>query len=321
MWGEWTFEPSKSRWFVKTKARNTASRIFFEKYSDYLVHPTIGFAVISARYNVGPYTFSYDSAAEGKDIAWSNDDHSLKHAVITHHITSTRPLVDWALGTDVYTPSGLTASLAGATSTPPTVAAAVTAWKPVVDLNMVVANIQNCNYTAASEQLRIKDIISLQGEIPKYRYTSPFGMRHISGFGIGFHQGVDIGAPEGTNMYAPFDTKVYDAGNGGSLGNFVGLVAPDGGFLRFGHMSRVVVRAGQVLRKGDLIGTVGNTGHSKGAHLHLDWQPAAATFNMLPALDLKAMRDFPAASFAKHNKFRPAEWIVPLRYIFYKEGL
>ncbi len=85
-----------------------------------------------------------------------------------------------------------------------------------------------------------------------------------------FHPGIDISADYGTPVYATADGRVASAAYSGNYGN---LVVIDHGFgiaTRYGHLSRFAVRAGQVVKRGDLIGYVGSTGRSTSPHLHYE---------------------------------------------------
>lgn len=85
-----------------------------------------------------------------------------------------------------------------------------------------------------------------------------------------FHPGIDISADRGTPVYAPADGTVESASYSGNYGN---LVVIDHGFgiaTRYGHLSRFGVRAGQVVKRGDLVGYVGSTGRSTSPHLHYE---------------------------------------------------
>lgn len=85
-----------------------------------------------------------------------------------------------------------------------------------------------------------------------------------------FHPGIDISADYGSPVYATADGRVESAAYSGNYGN---LVVIDHGFgitTRYGHLSRFAVRAGQTVKRGDLIGYVGSTGRSTSAHLHYE---------------------------------------------------
>lgn len=104
----------------------------------------------------------------------------------------------------------------------------------------------------------------------KYGVTSGFGTRkHPITRVTKLHDGIDYGAPSGTPIYATHSGKIISAGSGGSAwGNQV-LIAGSGGITtRYAHQSRVAVRSGQQVTKGQLIGYVGSTGYATGPHLH-----------------------------------------------------
>lgn len=88
------------------------------------------------------------------------------------------------------------------------------------------------------------------------------------------HPGVDIAAPAGTPIVAPDDGTIKYAGWGNSAGNLVELVTSDGVKHRFMHLSKIDVRTGASVKKGQPLGAVGNTGFSKGNHLH--WEKYAS---------------------------------------------
>ena len=96
-------------------------------------------------------------------------------------------------------------------------------------------------------------------------FTSPFGQRWGR-----LHAGIDIGAPEGTPIRAAMSGKVVVAGWTGGYGNYTCI--QHGGALStcYGHQSRYATSVGANVSKGDLIGYVGNTGNSTGAHLHFE---------------------------------------------------
>ncbi|HEY5999093.1 MAG TPA: M23 family metallopeptidase [bacterium] len=84
------------------------------------------------------------------------------------------------------------------------------------------------------------------------------------------HRGLDISSPLGTSIVAPADGLVTAVGREAELGNMVSLEHGYGLQTRYGHASRVLVRAGQQVRRGQMIALVGNTGKSTGPHLHYE---------------------------------------------------
>jgi murein DD-endopeptidase MepM/ murein hydrolase activator NlpD len=103
------------------------------------------------------------------------------------------------------------------------------------------------------------------------RVTSRFGMRFdpLVG-GHRMHSGVDLAAAEGTPVTAPQDGIVSFSNWSGGYGLLVAVEHASGVQTRFGHLSRVAVRPGQQVRKGQVLGLVGSTGRSTGPHLHYE---------------------------------------------------
>jgi murein DD-endopeptidase MepM/ murein hydrolase activator NlpD len=101
--------------------------------------------------------------------------------------------------------------------------------------------------------------------------TSGFGYRADPvTHGRGNHQGIDIAAAYGLPVHASGDGIVLQAGEQGGLGKAVFLAHGYGMTTRYGHMSAITVRPGQRVKRGDVIGKVGNTGRSTGPHLHYE---------------------------------------------------
>jgi murein DD-endopeptidase MepM/ murein hydrolase activator NlpD len=98
-----------------------------------------------------------------------------------------------------------------------------------------------------------------------YRFTSPYGMRWGR-----LHAGVDLAAPEGTPYGAVHSGTVELARWWGGYGYCVIIDHGNGIKTVYGHSSRLLVEEGQHVEAGDALGLVGNTGHSFGAHLHLE---------------------------------------------------
>jgi len=96
--------------------------------------------------------------------------------------------------------------------------------------------------------------------------TSWYGARR----GRGVHGGLDIGAAAGTPIIAPADGVVKAAGPYPSYGNVVILDHGTGFSSRYGHLSRVEVKTGDRVVRGDIIGRVGATGWATGNHLHYE---------------------------------------------------
>jgi len=101
--------------------------------------------------------------------------------------------------------------------------------------------------------------------------TSGFGSRRDPITGKrSFHPALDIAAPPGREVHAPADGIVTRAGRIGGLGNAVYISHGFGVNTRFGHMSKLTVKPGDRVHRGDVIGYVGSTGRSTGYHLHYE---------------------------------------------------
>lgn len=101
--------------------------------------------------------------------------------------------------------------------------------------------------------------------------TSGFGYRR-SPFGASreFHTGVDISAPRGTSVYATATGTVVMATYSGGYGNVIFIDHGFGFSTVYAHLSRMNVKVGQQVTKGQVIGLVGSTGRSTAPHLHYE---------------------------------------------------
>lgn len=84
------------------------------------------------------------------------------------------------------------------------------------------------------------------------------------------HGGMDIAAPHGKEVFAPSEGTVVFAGADGGYGNVLVIDHGYGIKTRYGHLAKVVVKVGEHIRRGQLIGAIGNTGRSTGPHLHYE---------------------------------------------------
>ncbi len=88
---------------------------------------------------------------------------------------------------------------------------------------------------------------------------------------VKFHAGLDFSAPSGTPIYATAQGVVRTAGNlGNGYGNHVIIYHGYQYTTLYGHMFRIKVKPGQTVKRGEVIGYVGNTGKSTGPHLHYE---------------------------------------------------
>lgn len=102
-------------------------------------------------------------------------------------------------------------------------------------------------------------------------YSSYFGWRIDPFTGKNaLHQGVDLTAPEGTPIMAAAGGIVVFAGNHPRYGNMVEIDHGNDFVTRYGHASKLLVKEGQIVRRGQEIARVGSTGRSTGSHLHFE---------------------------------------------------
>jgi murein DD-endopeptidase MepM/ murein hydrolase activator NlpD len=101
--------------------------------------------------------------------------------------------------------------------------------------------------------------------------TSSFGSRLDPFNGEGaFHTGIDIATSTGDAVRAPADGTVIKAGMGTGYGREVVLDHGHGVETLYAHLSGFAVIAGQDIRRGDILGYVGSSGHATGPHLHYE---------------------------------------------------
>ena len=100
---------------------------------------------------------------------------------------------------------------------------------------------------------------------------SGFGHRSDPILGLrAMHEGIDFNAEPGTPVVAAAGGVVVSAEWHPEFGNMIDLDHGDGLTSRYAHLSRVDIKAGQLVRRGERIGAVGSTGRSTGPHLHFE---------------------------------------------------
>ena len=108
----------------------------------------------------------------------------------------------------------------------------------------------------------------ITGTVP---VSSGFGWRRDPMTGTArFHQGVDLAVAYGQNVKAAAEGVVSFSGEQQGYGNTVVINHGDGRQTRYGHLSEPLVRAGEAIDEGQVVGRSGNSGRSTGAHLHFE---------------------------------------------------
>ena len=142
---------------------------------------------------------------------------------------------------------------------------------------------ENLRTYEAALRDRVPSIWPVEGEL-----TDGFGVRGnpFGGGAAEFHPGQDISAPRGTPVVATADGTVVQAGWQNGYGQEVVVDHGQGLTTRYGHLSKIEVAAGQVVRRGEELGQVGSTGRSTGPHLHYEVRiddVAVSPLHYLPA--------------------------------------
>lgn len=102
-----------------------------------------------------------------------------------------------------------------------------------------------------------------------YRISSKFGWRPDPFTGVrSYHTGIDLACPEGTPIRAAMNGTVAFVGWSNVFGNYIIVNHPNGYQTLYGHLSASRVKKGQSVTQATVIGLVGSTGYSTGAHLH-----------------------------------------------------
>jgi murein DD-endopeptidase MepM/ murein hydrolase activator NlpD len=184
-------------------------------------------------------------------------------------------------------------------------------------MDMIIAKVelQNRSFNQlAVLASRKKDFLA---SIPAIQPVANRNLRKMaSGFGYRLHpiyktykmhEGIDFTAPTGTPIYSTGNGKVVTAGPDRGYGNCVIVSHGFGYQTLYGHMYRIKTRVGQTVKRGELIGYVGNTGLSSGSHLHYEVikngrkiNPINYFFNDLTEAEYQNMRELaqrPTQSF------------------------
>ncbi len=165
----------------------------------------------------------------------------------------------------------------------------LTKWIYVVKKNFPVISMEVPENTTSGEiiqniQSQTEDLGSILGVVtPKIFFNSGFGLPLVKNnkvattFGeimkIGTtevrHLGVDLASAKGSVVGAMNSGVVRYAGLNGTYGNMVVIDHGEGIYSMYLHLSKIIAKVGETVKKGQLLGLVGNTGYSTGPHLHL----------------------------------------------------
>lgn len=136
------------------------------------------------------------------------------------------------------------------------------------------------------ELLEAAEYIPFAVPMPSGRLTSGYG-RRIDPFKrtLAMHTGIDFAGRIGTKVHSTASGTVIYAGYKGAYGRVVDIDHGNGFLTRYGHLSRVLVRTGQKVSVGEIIGVQGTTGRSTGHHLHYEVHYKGRTVNPKPFVE------------------------------------
>ncbi len=180
----------------------------------------------------------------------------------------------------------------------------------ISELNLTIEQQRDLLNATSEEEDRIKDeIVKMEKAIEEAnkrvvgtgkfiwpskvsnRVTSYFGPRNTGIPGASTnHKGVDIGASYGTDVLACDSGTVLTATWSDAYGYYVTISHGNGYTTLYAHMSKLLVKKGDVVQKGQAIGRVGNTGVSRGAHIHLEIWKNGVRIDPLQFFDKSTLR-------------------------------
>lgn len=133
----------------------------------------------------------------------------------------------------------------------------------LVDLDAALTHLEAVRGEAES--------LPFRNPAPGRDITSPFGNRKDPFLGrLALHTGVDFRFAPGDKVAATAPGKVVSAGWSGGYGNMVEVDHGNGVSTRYGHMAEILVKVGDTVKAGGVVGLAGSTGRSTGTHLHYE---------------------------------------------------
>lgn len=143
-----------------------------------------------------------------------------------------------------------------------------------------------------------------------YRITSPFGPRNLNG-DTRPHKGIDCVGIESKNIVAPTNGKIVSSqiitnksNPTWEWGNYVKMDDLNGYWLFFCHLANRSVKVGQTVEKGQIIGLEGQTGYSRGSHLHFEVRRKSDNVSIDPQEYFKILTEWELKHFRKKTQER-----------------
>ena len=156
-------------------------------------------------------------------------------------------------------------------------------------VNNRTSNRKGTTKEIATGNVKFASGISIGLPCDTIKTSSNFGYRRDPFNGRrAFHAGVDITPGYGSDVYSAIDGTVTYAGWMGGYGKLVVVTNKNGVSTRYGHLSKINVRKGTEVKKGQKLGDVGSTGRSTGAHLHFEVRQDDKPLNPIKFLNGKA---------------------------------
>mgnify|MGYP001377565988 CR=1 FL=1 len=146
-----------------------------------------------------------------------------------------------------------------------------------IDFLLRSVNLEKLSYSEIEDKINIDKEKVLH--YPAIHPTSLDNSKFTSGFGYRYdpftknkkiHEGHDFSAKIGTEVFATANGIVKASRYFGSFGNYIEIDHGNGYVTTYGHLSKRIVKKGQSIQRGDIIGKVGNTGRSTAPHLHYE---------------------------------------------------
>ena len=138
-------------------------------------------------------------------------------------------------------------------------------------------------WSGQGKKEQVKLTIPSRKPVKNYKLTSKFGLRSDPfGRGRRAHKGLDMAGPVGTPIYATADGIVGRSQWVRGYGKYIEINHGNNIQTRYGHMSRLNVKANARVKAGDLIGFMGSTGRSTGSHLHYEVRIGGQAVNPVP---------------------------------------
>lgn len=158
-------------------------------------------------------------------------------------------------------------------------------WDSSMDPSLEESVLQAVSYMTHLQS--VADALPLSYPMESFKMTSRYGKRQDPfKHKWSFHRGVDFAGKSGSKVLSTANGTIKSAGWKSSYGRAVDIQHEFGLMTRYAHLSKILVKPGQEVRKGDVIGIQGSSGRSTGAHLHYEVHQNKATLN--PRKFLKA---------------------------------